>query len=414
MALAATSMPRWPRLWPLEAVTPQSVPGDVGRSAGAGRLHGRRDPGNLGHVGGAADEFAAGTERLDSGAQARGRLAHGGLEGLGKIDLRRRETGRSDTFQVLVQQAVAGAVGQVVVHAGDKIHPVGGAGHQGGALGDLENPVIEFLHTGAVLLAHVVPELGRVGNDVGRPAAVQIDVVDARRGRHVFAQVVDADVHQLGRVQGAAAQPGIGGGVGGASEKRDLEVVQRLAGAGGHRGPVPRMPGDGRVQIVEYPVAGHVGLAHHRLLGRAAKELERSRQALRFHGLFHRQGGAQAGAAEQVVAAAVPRSAGQHRLLFGRRLLRETGQGVVFGQQADQRFALSVGGDEGGGHAGHPLLNGESLFFQSVNQQRGRAVFLQRGLGELPDLQADAGQAFLVLIQPEQGALFASAVFWSG
>ncbi len=73
--------------------------------------------------------------------------------------------------------------------------------------------------------------------------------------------------------------------------------------------------------------------------------------------LLDRQGGAEAGRAEEVVAAAVAGGAFVERLLFAGGLLGQPGQGVVFAHHRDHRAAFAVGGDEGGRHAGKAALD---------------------------------------------------------
>jgi len=80
-------------------------------------------------------------------------------------------------------------------------------------------------------------------NDIGRHASgVDQGVMDARRRRHVLAQIVDADVHQFDRVERAAAKVRCRGGMSRPAEELKVDLVagqrHRLVDAG-ERGRVP-------------------------------------------------------------------------------------------------------------------------------------------------------------------------------
>ena len=74
---------------------------------------------------------------------------------------------------------------------------------------------------GADEVAHARGGLHHVGRDA---AGVEIGVVDPRVARHVLAHVVHADIHQLHRVERAAAEMRRGGGVGGAAVEGEVDA----------------------------------------------------------------------------------------------------------------------------------------------------------------------------------------------
>ena len=80
-------------------------------------------------------------------------------------------------------------------------------------------------------------------------------------------------------------------------------------------------------------------------------------------------------------------------------LLREVGQGVVFRQDADDRFARAVFCDEGRRHVADALADLEARFFQHPDQARGRAVLFQAQLGVVPDVLIDFDQLGLEGVQ---------------
>ena len=87
-------------------------------------------------------------------------------------------------------------------------------GHQRRAVSDLAYPLDQPRELRQVARADHVAHLGARLHHVGRDAAgIEQRVVDARVARHVLAHVVDADIHQLHRVQRAAAEMRRGGGM---------------------------------------------------------------------------------------------------------------------------------------------------------------------------------------------------------
>ena len=117
-------------------------------------------------------------------------------------------------------------------------------------------------------------------------------------------QVVDAHVHQLTGVQGAAAQLRSSSGVGGAAGEVKAHLVVSHAPGETHIA-VHGMPGKTQIQIVKAVLLYHKALAESRLLRRAAKDFYRSRQSRLLQKLFHDQGGPHGSRPQGAVAAAV-------------------------------------------------------------------------------------------------------------
>src|SRR5262249_48074956 len=89
--------------------------------------------------------------------------------------------------------------------------------------------------------------------------------------------------------------------------------------------------------------------------------------------------------------AAAGRLAGD-RLADAGDLLRQLGQGVVLGEDADDRFAGAVLGDEGGRHAADALGDAEAGLLEDADEPGHGAVLLQAQLGVGPDVLVDRDQ----------------------
>jgi hypothetical protein len=148
------------------------------------------------------------------------------------------------------------------------------------------------------------------------------------------------------------------------------------------------VPVQGGVDVVEQARAHQIDLARTTLLGRRAVDAQFALDVVLDHPLLERDGRADRGRAEQVVAAAVAgdlaRNAGLHRVMG----LGQARQGVELGEDGDDGAgAVLEAGDEGGRHAGHAGLYLEAGGLQLL-LQHGRALgLLVADLGEAPDLQ---------------------------
>src|SRR5262249_3970665 len=145
-----------------------------------------------------------------------------------------------------------------------------GLAHLSGRLGDLVDPGQVLLDVLVRVGADVVPDRGARRDDVRLDAAVGDHVVDAGVLFDVLSHVVDADVHQLDRVERGAAAVRGGRGGGGHAGERVVDRDHRLAGAERDARLVGRVPGDRGVDVVEQAGPDHVNLADQQLLGRAA------------------------------------------------------------------------------------------------------------------------------------------------
>ena len=89
-------------------------------------------------------------------------------------------------------------------------------------------------------------------------------------------QVVGPHVHQLHRVQGAAAQMGAGCGVGGDALEAEVGLAVGLEGARHDKIGVGGVPGEGGIQLIEHAGAGHKSLAASTLFRWTAEEDHRA------------------------------------------------------------------------------------------------------------------------------------------
>ena len=193
--------------------------------------------------------------------------------------------------------------------------------------------------------------------------------------------------HHLHGVQGAPPVPGIQGAVRRLAVELDDEVVERLSAVVEHPSLGARVPVEGGVEAVEDAVAGHVGLPHQRLLGRRAEELDRAGKRLPWRTRFK--------------ATAAPTLAAPNRLWpqpwpsftpslrssrRGHRLVADPRKRVELGEDPHHGPAAAEHGHEGGGHARDAPLHREAFLLEDVREDGSRALLLERGLGDLPEL----------------------------
>src|SRR5581483_1303375 len=153
-----------------------------------------------------------------------------------------------------------------------------------------------------------------------------------------------------------------------------------------------RVPRDRGVEVVEQPGARHVHLADQQFLGWAAVDAQAPFDPRLLERLLGGEPGERAGRAEHGVAAAVAVAARDERVLGGLRLLREAGQRVVLGEDADDRAALTPLGDEGGRHVRDAALDAEAVPLEQVGQPLGGARLEQARLRVAPDLAVHLGE----------------------
>ena len=388
----------------------QPVQGDGGQPVGAverGRVPGG-GAGGLGHGGGVeGDVGPVGDldERVDAG-DALGDVAEVGAggDGLGQ------DPGGQGVAAALALGAHPGGQQGAVVADGDLVAVLGGedlnarAGHEGGAVEDLLDPLGDLLEGLEVLRAHHDGQLGALGDDVGDLAAVGDDGVEAVHGEHLLAQQADAGQGQGGGVQGVAAHEGLGGGVGRHAVEDDAQAAHAQPGLVGDVVGVG-VGLDGGVDAVEHAAHGQDLLGGRVLLGGRGLQDDAAGQGAGAGASQGRQGeeGAHGVGAHDVVSAAVA----------------DAGQGVVLGEDGDGagRLAGASGrriracgpgdlGAQGGVHAVDADLGLDAVAAQELGDRGHGVVLLVAGLGvvvdvvgELDDLRGQLGDGL-----PQGGA----------
>ena len=109
-----------------------------------------------------------------------------------------------------------------------------------------------------------------------------------------------------------------------------------------------------------------------------------------FQPLLYRDGRRDGARAEQVVSARVARASDDDGGALGHRVLRDARQGVVLGQDPDDRASGAVAGHERRGHVGDPRFDGEPRRLEFTLEQLGALLLLVADLGPLPDLTRHA------------------------
>ncbi len=385
------------------------LPGMRWRAVGAGshidlaRWH---QPAHVAHISGAVEKFDMAGEIVDFFRQ---NLALG--QDGGAIFLGQRHLDPVGEVLVLVGEARCTELAEFLVHGAgqhsvrdefgrcgieDRLHR--GAGHEGGALGNLLHALGDLANLFEFGGADLVENLGFGLHYVrGVPAGIGNGIMQTRLGNDMLAQEVDADIHQFDRVERTAAAIGIEGGM----RRAALEIEIDLVG-GQHSGMigevfVPWMPGEGDIDTLEKTRARHEGLAAAAFLGRAAEIFDGAGQVQPVLALLECQRSRQGAGAKKIVTAAMPTAAGDERIM--RQLagvLAEIGQGIVFTENGDNRRALSIAGDEGGLDAACLALHLKSGLFQCVGQKRAGALFLVADFRKAPDLVADRCQQFFL------------------
>ena len=161
--------------------------------------------------------------------------------------------------------------------------------------------------------------------------------------------------------------------------------------------PVPGMPYQGDVDILESSGAKHVDLASAAFFSRRAIETDGPAELVRSKVVLHRDGGQRRRRSKQVVTTAVAITPRHNRIPLGDCLLREARERVIFAQDRDDRLALSPFCDERCLQAGDLLLNTKSLRREFFAEDRCAAHLLKLHLGSLPNL---AGQVAIALGLP--------------
>ena len=307
----------------------------------------------------------AGVVRLHAAAGAGDSLVAGIGRGelFGEVQLLRGVLRHAEGGEVFVHEGLERAVRQAVGRAVDELAGIARFGHECRAVGDLVDTRLQLHGLGHVLRADHIQDRGRVLHDVGAAAAgVEDGIVDARVVGHMLAQKLHADVHELDRVQRAPAQLRRARRVGGDAVEGVLHLDAGVRAAGDDLVAVLRVPGERGVELLPEAVARHESLGCAALFAGAAVERDGAGAAgLLQPGLDADRGGQRA-RAQQIVPAAVAGAAG--RALGVDQLpalLREAGQRVILGQNADMRPPGAKARGKRGGDAAHALLHAEAL-----------------------------------------------------
>lgn len=371
------------------------VEGDAWGKRGGHELRGGDGPGDVGGVGGGgAGTFSVSLD-LRFAAEGEFRFGEEGLAEVGgEVLFFGAVLQAAEGAEVTIKKGGEGVVGQHVVDGGldgDFVFGFSGESGTGGGVLDALPDVVEDLHGG---MAGVDVDFGVVGDDVGGAAAGGDDVVDAGLLGDVLAEEVDGVVEEHDGVEGGAALFGVRGGVGG--DAAEAELGGDVGEGGFETGliGVAGVPGEDGVDVFEGAGADHVDFAAAALFGGGTEDFERAFEALIAEG----DGGEDGAGAEEVVAAAVAGGVGDAGVALGDVVLREAGEGVVFGHEADDGLAGAVGGDEGGGDVGDAGFDGEAGGFQFGLEESGAFALFVTDFGEFPDLAGDFAEVLGVSV----------------
>ena len=153
-------------------------------------------------------------------------LAQGLADGGGNIHLGWRRRGNTHRLQAGMQQAFQRAVGDVIGTGLVELHRQRGLRHQRRALGNLDDALVNLLDLRHLRRADEIQHLRLRLHDIGRnAAAIGHRIMHARRRDNVLAQILHADIHQLDRVQRAAAEMRRIGGVRGNALKMKGDLI---------------------------------------------------------------------------------------------------------------------------------------------------------------------------------------------
>ncbi len=229
-------------------------------------LNGRNDPAHVAHIGRADERVALGVKRHEEiGERAIGGIhADGVIDGgdvllgqrradfCGEILVRLVEMRGTELLHDPVERFLKRSVGQDVGDGGNDPHLDLGFGHQRRALRALVDTLHQLVHAGQVAGANGIAHTGMGLHHIGSNAAgVEQSIVYAGVAGHVLAHVVHADIHQLHRVERAAAQMGRGSGMRGAPGEDEIRARVGERWCYRHLPKTVRVPGDGDVGVIQ-------------------------------------------------------------------------------------------------------------------------------------------------------------------
>ncbi len=353
-----------------------------------------------------------GRGRLDAPAERRRRCAQPDhrllrrlLEILGERVLLVRPFRHAHELDIGLDRLGDRLVGKLRPGRGGILHIPGGAGHQRSAFGDLEELVVSRLGGRHAGVADEPPDLAGVGNDVGLHTAGDDGAVRPIGRTQMLAQLVEADVHQLDRIDRVLAVPRVDRAVRRLAMKGEDGadrgvVLQAVAG----REHLVDVQVDDGVDVLEVASAHDERAARELLLGRPEGDRDRARNVVPGHHLLHRECRHGGDPAVGVVAFHVAGPARHQRLaLIGARRLRAARQGIDLGDDRDLGMAGAVFGPETGRHAGAPELDPEACCRERVLEQPGALHLLHAELAEIEQRVADVGHLLGVAVDHFEG-----------
>ena len=162
------------------------------------------------------------------------------------------------------------------------------------------------MHFFPVDVTDVVPDLGVFRYHVWHFTGIRNHVVNSGRRFDVLAHHVDAVVHELDSIEGAAAIPGIRGSVSCLPEEFNFKIVHGPARLVFYFIFIGGMPIDDCIESVENAGFHHVNFSDHRLFSGRSKEFERSFNSVFFQGIFKGNGATDTGSCKQIMSTAMP------------------------------------------------------------------------------------------------------------
>ena len=233
----------------------------------------------------------------------------------------------------LFQRRIAHEIGNRAHHLGGNT----GFRHQRRTIGNLAHARDQAVQFHQIPRADQITHLGRALHHIGRNAAgIQIGVMNARIGWHVFAHVIHADIHELHRIQGAAAQMRRGGGVG--RPAREGEINARIGQRHRfiHRGKRCRVPANRHIHIIKAARAHHETLGRTTFFRRAAIIAHPALEAVLREPILDRTRRQQGCGAEQIMPAAMPAAIARQGARFrDAGFLGQTRQRIIFTKDRD-------------------------------------------------------------------------------
>ena len=137
------------------------------------------------------------------------------------------------------------------------------------------------------------------------------------------------------------------------------------------------------VHVLEHARANEEGLPCHLFFGNTGPQHECARNVIAFHDLFHDDGRRDIEWHARVVAFAMARCTGDHRVVVSHAGFLAGLRNVVdVAAQGDHGLARSPAGDEGGGHTAHAALHLEAILLEQSCEIPGRLDLLHAEFAE--------------------------------